>query len=205
MAREAATVSRGLDAPRDAVALVLADPRAYDGVVVGSWRIRWFDPRWPEPGSRFHHTLGSGRSPCATSPRSSTRTCPVRPLLVHLRPLGSAEVVFRLTADGDARTRAEMTETPVSAVLALSWLPPAIALARWLNDQVLARLGDVRRWAGAIDGPRRPGGRPGADTAAPWRSTPGGVRPTGDSSPTTHQGGGRGRGDRRGPERARCR
>ena len=57
-AREGATVDRALDAPVGAVATVLADPRSYDGIVVGSRRIRWFDAGWPEVGSRFHHTIG---------------------------------------------------------------------------------------------------------------------------------------------------
>ena len=39
---------------------MLSDPRAYDGVVVGSRRVRWFDAGWPVPGSRFHHTVGFG-------------------------------------------------------------------------------------------------------------------------------------------------
>lgn len=53
-----ATVERVIEAPPDAVAAVLADARSYDGFVVGSKRIRWFDARWPEPGTRFHHSVG---------------------------------------------------------------------------------------------------------------------------------------------------
>ena len=52
--------SRHVDAPVDAVASILADPRAYDGIVVGSRKVRWFDPRWPEDGTAFHHTVGFG-------------------------------------------------------------------------------------------------------------------------------------------------
>jgi hypothetical protein len=167
MKREGATVSRPLDAPLDAVALVLADPRAYDGVVVGSRRIRWFDPRWPEPGSRFHHTLGFGPVTVRDFSEVVDEDLPrsLR-LLVHLRPLGSAEVVFRLTPDGAACTRAEMTETPVSGLLALSWWPPAIALARWRNDRVLARLGDV---AGARARSMARGGPAGGREQTPRR------------------------------------
>jgi hypothetical protein len=146
MERTGATVSRTLDAPLDAVVRVLADPRTYDGVVVGSRRIRWFDPRWPEPGSRFHHTIGLGPVTVRDVTEVIDEDLPrsLR-LLVHLRPFGSAEVVFRLEAEGSdaGRTHAEMTETPVSGVLAATWSPPAIALTHWRNDRVLGRLANV--------------------------------------------------------------
>jgi hypothetical protein len=138
-----ARVERTIDAPIDGVATVLADPRAYDGIVVGSRRIRWFEPDWPAPGTRFHHTLGVG--PIVVRDHSEVvanelphRLC----LLVRLRPLGSAEVEFRLAAEGD-RTQVAMTETPVSGVLEMSWSPPAAALTRWRNDRVLSRLEEV--------------------------------------------------------------
>lgn len=143
MGRDGATVTRTLDAPVDAVATVLADPRSYDGVVVGSRRIRWFDPTWPEPGSSFHHTLGFG--PVTIRDRSEVldEDLPHRlRLLVHLRPVGSAEVEFRLAAEGDG-TRVTLFEVPVSGVLAASWSPPLAALTRWRNDRVLGRLEDV--------------------------------------------------------------
>jgi hypothetical protein len=164
--RAGATVSRTLDVPREAAALVLADPRTYDGVVVGSRRIRWFDPHWPDPGTTFHHTVGFGPVTVRDHSEVVEEDLPgsLR-LLVHVRPLGSAEVVFRLTAEGD-RTRAEMTETPVSGILALSWSPPAIALARWRNARVLARLEKVAQ--GRARSMARGGGpgvtRPGAGT-----------------------------------------
>ena len=141
--RAGATVTRVLDVPRAAAALVLADPRTYDSVVVGSRRIRWFDPHWPEVGARFHHTVGLGPVTVRDHTEVVEEDLPgYLRLMVHLGPLGSAEVVFRLTPDGD-RTLAEMTETPVSGALALSWSPPAIALARWRNARVLARLEEV--------------------------------------------------------------
>ena len=64
-------------------------------------------------------------------------------LLVHLRPVGSAEVDFRLEAQRSERTRVEITETPTTGPLALAWSPPLAALTRWRNDRVLARLEEV--------------------------------------------------------------
>ena len=39
---------------------VLADPGEYGYWVVGSKVIRDADANWPEPGSKFHHTIGFG-------------------------------------------------------------------------------------------------------------------------------------------------
>ena len=63
-------------------------------------------------------------------------------LLVHLRPVGSAEVEFRLTPEGD-RTHVAMTETPTSGALKRTWSPPVAAVTRWRNARVLTRLGEV--------------------------------------------------------------
>ena len=143
MEREGATSTRTLDVPLAAVATVLADPRSYDGIVVGSRRIRWFDPAWPAPGSRFHHTLGAGPITIRDHTEVVAEDLPHHlRLLVRLRPVGSAEVDFRLTGAGE-RTRVEMTETPMSGPLALAWSPPLAALTRWRNDRVLARLEEV--------------------------------------------------------------
>jgi hypothetical protein len=144
MGRTGATSTRTLDVPREAVATVLADPRSYDGIVVGSRRIRWFDPTWPAPGARFHHTLGFGPVTIRDHSEVVAEDLPHHlRLLVHLRPVGSAQVDFRLAAQGSERTRVEITETPTAGPLALAWSPPVAALTRWRNDRVLARLEEV--------------------------------------------------------------
>lgn len=146
MSGEGATSRAILDASPAAVATVLADPRAYDGVVVGSRRIRWFDPRWPEPGSRFHHTVGAG--PLTIRDHSEVVECdlPHRlTLVVNARPLGRAEVDFRLAADTGGGTRVEMTETPISGPIATLWSPPLALLTRRRNDVTLRRLGELAR------------------------------------------------------------
>jgi hypothetical protein len=150
--RSGATSSRVLDVPATAVAMVLADPRLYDGVVVGSRRIRWFDPRWPEEGTRFDHTIGVG--PLTIRDHSDVVESDLPRLLrlaVHLRPLGSAEVTFRVTPEPSG-TRVDIVEVPTSGLLAATWSRPAAALTRWRNDRVLHRLeklaGDRARTAG---------------------------------------------------------
>lgn len=138
-----ATSSRVMDVSPEAVALVLSDPRAYDGVVVGSRRIRWFDARWPEVGSRFHHTIGFGPVTIRDHTEVVLDGLPHHlGLAVRLRPLGSAAVEFRVAPE-DGGTRVEMTETPTSGVLAATWSTPVAALTRWRNDRVLARLEEL--------------------------------------------------------------
>jgi uncharacterized protein YndB with AHSA1/START domain len=44
------------DTPPEAVWEVLADPRLYATWVVGASTTRGVEGRWPEPGSRLHHT-----------------------------------------------------------------------------------------------------------------------------------------------------
>lgn len=139
------TVARHIDAPVDAVASVLTDARTYDGVVVGSRRIRWFDARWPVEGSSFHHHVGVG--PVAIRDRTTVLAdeLPHRlRLAAGLGPLGSADVTFTLQPEGDG-TRVEMREEGRSGLLAILWSPPVDALTRARNVVALGRLSDLAR------------------------------------------------------------
>ena len=145
MGRDGTTSHRVLAVPAAAVVMVLSDPRTYDGVVVGSRRIRWFDARWPEVGSRFHHTVGMGPLSVRDHTEVIANELPDRLVLaVQVRPLGSAEVEFRITPEASA-TRVDITETPTSGLLAATWSPPLAVLTRRRNDTVLARLEKVAR------------------------------------------------------------
>lgn len=140
-----ATVAAVLDAPPEAIALVLRDPRTYDGVVVGSRRVRWFDARWPEVGTRFHHNVGFGPVIIRDHSEVVEEDLPQRlRLAVHVGPFGSAEVTFRVAPDAEG-TLVEMTETPTSGLLATTWNPLAAAATRWRNRRVLVRLGKLAR------------------------------------------------------------
>jgi len=153
-----ATVARLIGAPLDAVASVLADPRTYDGVVVGSKRIRWFDPRWPEPGTRFHHSIGLGLLHIRDDTTVMADELPARLCLsAGLGPLGAAEVVFTLTA-AEGGTRVEITEHPTSGPLRLVWSPPFAAAMRVRNVVSLRRLEVLARARAEVR--RRAVGRP---------------------------------------------
>lgn len=149
-----ATVERLMAAPLDAVASVLADPRTYDGVVVGSKRIRWFDARWPEPGTRFHHSIGFAVLHLRDDTTVVTDDLPERlHLAAGLGPLGTADVIFTLAA-ADGGTRVEMTEHPTEGPLKVVWSPPLDAVMAARNRVALRRLEDL---AAARAGVRRRG------------------------------------------------
>jgi uncharacterized protein YndB with AHSA1/START domain len=120
-----ATTVEYINAAPEQVFAVLEDPYTYAYWVVGCKRIRAVENRWPEPGSKFHHTIGIG--PVATR----DDTCVVRiepPRLLELEahgwPAGAARVTLRL--EGSARgTRIEMTEVPTQGP------------AKWLHSPVL--------------------------------------------------------------------
>jgi hypothetical protein len=140
-----ATVARVIGAPPDAVAAVLADARSYDGVVVGSKRIRWFDARWPEPGTQFHHSVGFGILHIRDRTTVVRDELPSRLVLAAgMGPLGKAEVDFTLTPT-DGGTRVEMREEPVSGPLKAVWSPPLAAAMRARNTRALRRLEKLSR------------------------------------------------------------
>jgi hypothetical protein len=155
--------SRHVDAPVDVVASILADPRTYDGIVVGSRRVRWFDARFPDEGTDFHHTVGFGP---ITIRDKSTVIRDALPdeleLAAGTRPLGVLTVIFRLRADG-AGTLVEMEEGPRSGPLKLVWNPALAMVTARRNDVALKRL---EKLAVARAGVRARSGRVAADAGA---------------------------------------
>jgi hypothetical protein len=104
--RSASSISRSSRrcAAADTVFAVLSDPRAYANFVVGTKRIRYFDPTWPEPGSAFHHTIGTG----PVMLRDTTRVVEVeedRRLVFDagVGPIGVSRIVFTLEVKAKAR------------------------------------------------------------------------------------------------------
>jgi hypothetical protein len=145
-----ATVERVIEAPPDAVAAVLADARSYDGFVVGSKRIRWFDARWPEPGTRFHHSVGFAVLHIRDHTTVVQDELPDRLLLATgMGPMGKAEVDFTLTP-ADGSTRVEMREEPVSGPIKAVWSPLLAAAMRARNARALRRLEKLARARAAV-------------------------------------------------------
>ena len=132
-----------MPAPPQAVWDALADAGSYGYWVVGSKEIRDADPRWPAPGTCFHHTFGVGPLTVRDNTESLNAESP-RLLRVRAkgRPFGTAKVTLELTPR-DGGTVVRMTETPdgLSAVLAANPLVHLATKAR--NAESLMRLEDL--------------------------------------------------------------
>ncbi|MBA3357886.1 MAG: SRPBCC family protein [Thermoleophilaceae bacterium] len=131
--------------PPEAVWDVLADPSNYAYWVVGSRVIRDAEPQWPEPGAKFHHTIGVG--PLNLSDHSVVVEAH-RPGLFKLRakgrPLGTAMVTMRMIPRGAAGgTVVEMTENPDGIVAALSLNPLTHVFTIARNAESLMRLEEL--------------------------------------------------------------
>ena len=134
------TAKRDTTATRQQVWGVLADGWTYSQWVVGNTRMRAVDPRWPEPGSKIHHTIGVW--PIVLNDETEVESATPLEELVLLakgRPLGGARVTLRLydTLNG---CRIEMAEVPVGGPLSLLPRRVALALAYPRNRECLARL-----------------------------------------------------------------
>jgi hypothetical protein len=125
-------------APPQVVFSVLADPPSYAKFVVGTKRIRRFDPRWPDPGSAFHHTLGLGpfilRDLTTVAELDEPRVMVLR---AQMRPFAVNRVAFRLTP-GEEGTEVEVEEHPIEGLAAAMW-NPAMDRLMWLRNQEMLR------------------------------------------------------------------
>jgi len=141
--------------PPQAVWDALADPGGYGYWVVGSSEIRDADPHWPEPGARFHHTVGI--RPLRTSDHTESLEAeePTRLLLrARARPLlGSAQIELTMTPE-DGGTRVRMVEHPVGLSLPLAFSPLLQLVTRFRNTESLARLEELaERWVRSAQQP----------------------------------------------------
>ena len=114
--REVTTI---LPAPPDEAFRLLEDPASFEDLVAGARRIRRFDPRWPEPGTLIHHTVGI--PPVLVRDQTGVVEIerPRRLLLdAHLWPFGTLTVEFVLEPHPEG-TRLAVRETPQRGPL--SW------------------------------------------------------------------------------------
>lgn len=132
-----------IDAARDRVFQVLADPVSYGHWVVGAKEIRGATGDWPHPGSRIHHSVGTG--PATIDDSTEVLECeqPGRLLLLaHLGPLGSFRVELVLRAEGEDATRVTMLEEPVEGISRLAG-PVGDAVGTLRNQWSLGRLKEL--------------------------------------------------------------
>lgn len=134
------SVSQLFDSPAAEVWKVIADGWLYSGWVVGTSRIRAVDDRWPEAGTRLHHSVGAW--PLVINDSTLvTAMKPGRLLEVTARgwPMGEARVVIRLEDRGSQSlvTIAEDASRGPGRVIPKFLRTPVITLR---NRETLRRL-----------------------------------------------------------------
>lgn len=148
-----ATIVTVLAAPPDRVFALLGDPRSLAYFVVGTKTIRRFDPDWPDPGAKVHHTVGIG--PLALRDETEVREAEVDRQLVldaRIRPFGVFRVEFDLTPDPEG-TELAVNEYPLSGLAALPALAEVVdRLVKIRNVEMIRRLQNLverreRQWA----------------------------------------------------------
>lgn len=138
-----ATTAITIDTPARAVYDSLLDPWTYEVWVQGAKNIRKVDAAWPEPGSRFHHSVGVG--PLMT--RDETTMLRHEPdrlveLNMQLWPLGEGIVRLELHEE-DGQTHVTMYEEFIKGPVAvLDNVVQQVAL-KLRNDWSLDKLKDV--------------------------------------------------------------
>jgi uncharacterized protein YndB with AHSA1/START domain len=137
-----ATNTTHVDAPREEVWAVLADPESYGHWVVGSKHVRDADSGWPEPGTRFHHTVGFGPLEIKDHTEVIESRAPERLVLrARARPSGSANVILELAPSPSGEgTTIVMDEYPVSGVAKVVHNPLQDKLIHRRNVESLRRL-----------------------------------------------------------------
>jgi uncharacterized protein YndB with AHSA1/START domain len=105
------------DARPEDVFAVLLDAWSYADWVVGADHIRAVDDDWPNPGSRFHHTVGVGPAKTDDTTTVLDIDAPRRLVLdAHAGPAGTARVAFLVEPDPDNPTRATRVTIEEDAV-----------------------------------------------------------------------------------------
>jgi hypothetical protein len=124
----------------ETVFAVLCDPSSYQHFVVGTKRVRRFDPHWPKPGTALHHTVGVG--PLALRDKTdATEAIPPTHLVTrpHTRPFVIAESRFELEPRGGS-TLLRLDEYAVGGPLRPIWPGPLDWLVALRNRTVVDRI-----------------------------------------------------------------
>ena len=129
--------------PRAAFA-VLRDPEMYPRWLVGAQEIRSVDATWPQPGSRFHHTVGFGPVRIAdnTEVLDIDDAAMVLRLKVRARPLISAVATFRVLGSAN-RCVITLQEEPTVRVVGNLVRPVMDPATHVRNHRSLRRLAEV--------------------------------------------------------------
>lgn len=130
-----------IEAPPDRVFEVLSTAELYPQWVVGAKEVRAVDDNWPEPGSKFHHSVGLGPYELEDNTKVLELDPPRRLVLeARARPVGRAKVQLLVEPDGSG-TRVRMVEDVLSVPnLVRRLLEPAMHTR---NEESLRRLSQL--------------------------------------------------------------
>lgn len=121
--------TRVFHCPPDAVFAVLADGWTYPSWVVGASRMRDVDERWPQPGSRFQHSVGVWPGLLDGTTSMEAWDPPRRAVLIARGwPMGEARVIVE-AREHVSGCVVRITEYPVRG--------PATLLPRVLADPAI--------------------------------------------------------------------
>lgn len=135
-------IRQRIDAPRDAVFNLLADPTTYPDWLVGAQRIRDVDDKFPEEGTKFEHSVGPTEATTIDDNTEVLETHGHRQLLmeIHLGPF-KGEVEFDLRKRGNDATDVIMRERPTGPAMFLTPLiRPVLALRNHRSMRQLAEI-----------------------------------------------------------------
>jgi NAD(P)-dependent dehydrogenase (short-subunit alcohol dehydrogenase family)/uncharacterized protein YndB with AHSA1/START domain len=146
-----------IDAPPPSVFAVLADAERYPEWVVGAAEIRDQEGHFPEPGSRFHHSVKVGLLKLNDHTEVVDVDPPSRIVLeAKARPLGTARISIELS-ESDGGTNVLMEERPGDRLTALVADNPVADLAlRLRNAEALSRLKRVVEGKGTDSSSSKP-------------------------------------------------
>ena len=135
-----ATTDIVIEAPANVVYDTLMDAWTYALWVGGTKNIRDVEPDWPEPGSKFHHSVGVGPLMTRDETRMISREHDrLVELNVQLWPIGEGVVQLELE-DLGGRTHVVMHEEFVSGPAAWSDNPLQQVMMKLRNDWSLDKL-----------------------------------------------------------------
>lgn len=131
-----------IEAPRDEVFNLLANPTTYPDWLVGAQRIRSVDDAFPEAGAGFDHSVGPTKATTVDDDTAVVESHGHRRLVleVHVGPF-TGEVEFDLRKRGNDATELTMRERSTGvAQMLMPLLRPALSLR---NRQSLRQLAQI--------------------------------------------------------------
>lgn len=134
---------RTIPAHPETVFEFLIDPDTYPRWLIGAEEVRAVDRGWPNPGSRFHHTVGIGPFRYPDASRVVAIEAPNRLVLsVRASPLVRAIVTFELRGDEHATVLC-LQEEPETRVIGDLVRPVMDPLTHVRNHRSLANFARV--------------------------------------------------------------